>query len=376
MGQGRGNGEGPRPSSRHLTLRVGKGEEKKGRSCGEPKKAARDKSSQRGKGCARPLRRLPARLCAPAQGESGGGGARWASAPALDVGLRRGFSAAPERPPHPCFQSPQRACASLPLTPGRALHSQPLSYAASLLVAVATAQARSPRRAGAAEDTSGRRIISRYRLLADSSARRFPAAPAGHLRRRSWSPSCRRASGPSSPAGGAHALSPKCCPAPRAQLPPLPPLPLRELITPFLAQFPGSRLTVHAPESSRAPVPAATATPCPGKGRGLVYSKFYHFNLNYLNSSVSCGLGRSRKAGGKLAAGLGCGRDMYSGLAPQGPAVFPRREGPARAGRCRSDAGVPVVREDRTGPWMVVLLEAGLREDSPQPREGGGQGGR
>ena len=65
---------------------------------------------------------------------------------------------------------------------------------------------------------------------------------------------------------------------------------------------------------------------------------------------------------------------MYSGLAPQGPAVFPRREGPARAGRCRSDAGVPVVREGRTGPWMVVLLEAGLREDSPQPREGGGQG--
>lgn len=127
VGQGRGNGEGQRPSSRHLTLRVGKGEEKKGRSCGEPKKAARDKSSQRGKGCARPLRRLPARLCAPAQGERGGG-ARWASAPALDVGLRRGFSAAPERPPpNPRFQSPQRACASLPLTPGRALHSQPLS---------------------------------------------------------------------------------------------------------------------------------------------------------------------------------------------------------------------------------------------------------
>lgn len=103
-------------------------------------------------------------------------------------------------------------------------------------------------RTSAAEDTSGRQIISRYRLLADSSARRFPAAPAGHLCRRSWSPSsCRRASGPSSPAGGAHALSPECCPAPelpRAQLPPLPPLPLRELITPCLAQFPGSRLTV------------------------------------------------------------------------------------------------------------------------------------
>ena len=77
VGQGRGNGEGQRPSSRHLTLRVGKGEEKKGRSCGGPKKAARDKSSQQGKGCARPLRRLPARLCAPAHVESGreaGGG--------------------------------------------------------------------------------------------------------------------------------------------------------------------------------------------------------------------------------------------------------------------------------------------------------------
>lgn len=199
---------------------------------------------------------------------------------------------------------------------------------------MATAQARSPRRAGAASDaadTSGRWIISRYRLLAESSTRRFPAARVGHLRWRSHGlSSCRRVSGPSSPAGGAHALSPECCPAPefpRAQLPPLPPPGLcGGLITPCLAQFPGSRLTVRVPESSRAPVTvsAATATPCPGKGRGLVYSKFYHlFNLNYLNSSVSRGLGRSRKAGGKLAAGLGCGRGMYSGLAPQGPAVFP-----------------------------------------------------
>lgn len=142
VGQGRGNGEGQRPSSRHLTLRVGKGEGKKGRSCGGPKKAARDKSSQRGKGCARPLRRLPARLCAPAQGERGrGGGVQMGFCACVDVGLRRGFSAAPERHPHPRFQSPQRACASLPLPPGRAPLSRPLSKTAPLLVAVATAQA-------------------------------------------------------------------------------------------------------------------------------------------------------------------------------------------------------------------------------------------
>lgn len=196
-------------------------------------------------------------------------------------------------------------------------------------------------RAGAASDaadTSGRWIISRYHLLTESSARRFPAARAGHLRWRSWSPSsCRRASGPSSPAGSAHALSLECCPAPefpRAQLPPLPPLPLRGAN--YILSRPVPRLPPDRPrsESSRAPVTvsAATATPCPGKGRGLVYSKFYHlFNLNYLNSSVSRGLGRSRKAGGKLAAGLGCGRGMYSGLAPQGPAAS--QEGGPSEGR-------------------------------------------
>lgn len=127
VGQGRGNGEGQRPSSRHLTLRVGKGEEKKGRSCGEPKKAARDKSSQRSKGCARPLRRLPARLCAPAQGERGGGGEMGFCACVRRRSEARFLSCSRKAPPNPRFQSPQRACASLPLTPGRALHSQPLS---------------------------------------------------------------------------------------------------------------------------------------------------------------------------------------------------------------------------------------------------------
>lgn len=127
----------------------------------------------------------------------------------------------------------------------------------------------------------------------------------GRLRRKSWSPSsCNGASGPSSPAGGALALSAERCPAPefpRAALPRLPPLPLRRLITPCLSELLGSRLTVRAPESSRAPVtvPAAPATPCPEKGRGLVYSKFYHlFNLNSLNSSVSRELGRGWGAGG------------------------------------------------------------------------------
>lgn len=126
VGQGRGNGEGKRPSSRHLTLRVGKGEEKKGRPCEGPKKAARDKSSQRGKGCARPLRRLPARLRAPAQGERGGGGEMGFCA-CVNVGLSRGFSAAPEGPPLPLLPDPSaRVRESSPFPPGRAPHSRPL----------------------------------------------------------------------------------------------------------------------------------------------------------------------------------------------------------------------------------------------------------
>lgn len=108
----------------------------------------------------------------------------------------------------------------------------------------------------------------------------------------------------SSPAGGAHTLSAERYPAPefpRAALPRLPPLRLRRLITPCISELLGSRLTVRAPESSRAPVtvPAAPTIPCPGKGRGLVYSKFYHlFKLNSLNSSVSRGLRRGWGAGG------------------------------------------------------------------------------
>lgn len=118
VGQGRGNGEGKRPSSRHLTLRVGKGEEKKGRPCEGPKKAARDKSSQRGKGCARPLRRLPARLRAPAQGERGGGGEMGFCA-CVNVGLSRGFSAAPEGPPPtPASRSVSARARVFPFSPG------------------------------------------------------------------------------------------------------------------------------------------------------------------------------------------------------------------------------------------------------------------
>lgn len=240
MGQGRGNGEGQRPSSRHLTLRVGKGEEKKGRSCGGPKKAARDKSSQRGKGCARPLRRLPARLCAPAQGERGRGGG---TDGLLRLRRRRSearFLSCSRKAPPPPLPEPSARVREFSPSPGEG-------------PAFPTVKQDRPStscrgdRAGAASDaadTSGRWIISRYRLLTESSARRFPAARAGHLRWRSWSPSsCRRASGPSSPAGSAHALSLECCPAPefpRAQLPPLPPLPCGGLITPCLAQFPGS----------------------------------------------------------------------------------------------------------------------------------------
>lgn len=64
--KGRDTGQGRGPGS-HLALPVGRVEEKKGRSRGRPRKVARDKSSQRGEGRARPLRRLAARLCAPAQ---------------------------------------------------------------------------------------------------------------------------------------------------------------------------------------------------------------------------------------------------------------------------------------------------------------------
>lgn len=72
--KGRDTGKGRGPGSGLLALRVGRVKEKKGRSRGWPKKVARDKSSQRGERCARPLRRLVARLCAPAQ--DGRGGAR------------------------------------------------------------------------------------------------------------------------------------------------------------------------------------------------------------------------------------------------------------------------------------------------------------
>ncbi|XP_050627817.1 uncharacterized protein LOC126943261 isoform X1 [Macaca thibetana thibetana] len=72
-----GSGEGiPRrrrgTGSQHLALWVGKVKEKKDRPRGGPEKVARDKSSKRGERCARPLRRLPARIFAPAQGGSGG----------------------------------------------------------------------------------------------------------------------------------------------------------------------------------------------------------------------------------------------------------------------------------------------------------------
>lgn len=55
----RGRGGVPAPD---LALREGRVEEKKSGSRGSPKKAARDKSSQQGEGCARPLRRLAALL--------------------------------------------------------------------------------------------------------------------------------------------------------------------------------------------------------------------------------------------------------------------------------------------------------------------------
>lgn len=83
--------KGRGPGSLHLALRVGRAEGKKGRSRGGPKKVARDKSRQRGEGCARPLRRLPARLCAPAQsGRERGGEICFCAC--VEVGLRRGFS--------------------------------------------------------------------------------------------------------------------------------------------------------------------------------------------------------------------------------------------------------------------------------------------
>lgn len=72
--KGRDTGKGRGPGSGLLALGAGRVKEKKGRSRGWPKKVARDKSSQRGERCARPLRRLVARLCAPAQ--DGKGGAR------------------------------------------------------------------------------------------------------------------------------------------------------------------------------------------------------------------------------------------------------------------------------------------------------------
>lgn len=117
--------KGRGPGSLHLALRVGRAEEKKGRSRGGPKKVARDKSSQPGEGCARPLRRLPARLCAPAR--SGRGGGRDGL-----LRLRRGRSEARFLTVREAsgFQRPQHACARLSLTPGKVLNSRPLSTAA------------------------------------------------------------------------------------------------------------------------------------------------------------------------------------------------------------------------------------------------------
>lgn len=131
--RGRNTGKGRGPGSQHLALRVGSVEEKKGRSRGGPRKVARDKSSQRGERCARPLRRLPARLCAPAQG--GSGGARDGLCACVEVNLRRDVWVFRKGGG---FQSPQRACARLSLPPGKVLRSRRLSKAA-LLVAVATA---------------------------------------------------------------------------------------------------------------------------------------------------------------------------------------------------------------------------------------------
>lgn len=48
--KGRDTKKGRDPGSRHLPLRVGRVEEKKGRSRGKPRKAARDQSSQRVEG--------------------------------------------------------------------------------------------------------------------------------------------------------------------------------------------------------------------------------------------------------------------------------------------------------------------------------------
>lgn len=118
--------KGRGPGSLHLALRVGRAEGKKGRSRGGPKKVARDKSRQRGEGCARPLRRLPARLCAPAQSGRERGGRD------LLLRLRRGrsearFLAVREAS---AFQRPQHACARLSLTLGKVVNCGPLSTSA------------------------------------------------------------------------------------------------------------------------------------------------------------------------------------------------------------------------------------------------------
>lgn len=118
--KGRDTKKGRGPGSRHLPPRVGRVEEKKSRSRGKPRKAARDQSSQRVEGArsrcggwqrsSMRLRRIEAE------------GAEMYFCACVEVGVSRGFSPLGEDR----FQSLQRACAIVSLPLGKARRSRPL----------------------------------------------------------------------------------------------------------------------------------------------------------------------------------------------------------------------------------------------------------
>lgn len=210
--KGRDTGKGRGPGSRHLPPRVGRVEEKKGRSRGKPRKAARDQSSQRVEGARRRCggwQRGSMRLRRIAEG-----GVR-------DVLLRlregrceaRFLTARGGPVPEP----PARVRETF-LPPGKARPSRRLRPSLPDWRSNRVSAPASLHRAGAAGnyvDTSERRDLT----LSPPGGRAdgiLPGMPgthsAGRLRWRSLSPpSYRRASSPDSPVGGVHASFLELC---------------------------------------------------------------------------------------------------------------------------------------------------------------------
>lgn len=155
--KGRDTKKGRGPGSRHLPPRVGRVEEKKSRSRGKPRKAARDQSSQRVEGArsrcggwqrsSMRLRRIEAE------------GAEMYFCACVEVGVSRGFSPLGEDR----FQSLQRACAIVSLPLGKARRSRPLRPSLPGWRSNRVSAPASLRRAGAASnvvDTSKRQDLT------------------------------------------------------------------------------------------------------------------------------------------------------------------------------------------------------------------------